>query len=623
MSYSEYYLINRQLDIAYNPPKLTPADSRLVSGTVHEKDQTILSIIMDMNFQPKVVPFDKNDEKMADACEIFTAKIKKALELDGFRDKLEDMIRILISQGNVFTTVKREDKFSVSKTKVNSNIKDRSQIKWKTSYEKEYSYTCTTLLPNTAVFPINIMELSKTRQPRIYYVMHYPTAIAAQVFKDNPRWESVPKTPTRTIPVNTDGIWSDYYLQLPVKDFIEVIVMESEMYNEYQVWLNGVQMLPVQEENGLITGFPLSEISGENMFTLCKGDYERIPFFFFSKSNPSKNEVKEEQLNEVMRLMVLFLRQKANPPMGNNTNRILPQNLFDPGMIIPDIKKEDLSLLVQNNGISQSEFSFYQMLQNSISDSSVSSSVEGLQSQEGTATQYLDQKKENLKKLGLSFDRTMDYLKQVYWAVLINEIHCIDQKSKQYSSDGKFIEAYRSFNAPGTVDGKKGTVAVNLTDDVSEIDPYDIYEQEQKSATPTKILHATPTALKDIIKRIRDNAKIEVVAEPEGEQVALLGSLFNLLTQYANLKGGDTRKVNFDYLETIIAENSGFDANKIWLSEDEVQEEQQEQQAQLLKQQMAQQGMQQPAPGAPAPSMIPQNMNTPTPPQNSILANAR
>ena len=48
-SYSEYYLINRQQDMAYNPPKRNASDSRIVTGVIHEKDNTILSIINDMN----------------------------------------------------------------------------------------------------------------------------------------------------------------------------------------------------------------------------------------------------------------------------------------------------------------------------------------------------------------------------------------------------------------------------------------------------------------------------------------------------------------------------------------------------------------------------------------------
>lgn len=564
MSYSEYYLINRQMDIAYNPPKLNPADSRIVSGLVHEKDQTIISVITDMNFQPKVVALDPNDRELNAACKIFTARIKKAQKLDNFKDKFEDICRMLVSQGNVFATNRKYEKWTVKKVRTNKST-DPSKSTWKTLYEKECEYSTTRILPNTSVFPMNIMEGDKKKQPRLYYVMHYPTAEIAQLFKDSPRWKNVPVTPTRTIPVNIDGIWGDYYLQLPIKDYIEVITMESEIFNEYQVWLNGVQMFPIQEENGLISGYPLSEISPSGEYTIAKGDFERIPFFFFSKSNPSKNQVKEEEINEVMRLMVLFLRQKAQPSIGNNTNKVLPANLWDPNMIIPDIRKDDISVLTTHTGIGQAEFSFYKMLQESISETSVSSSVEGNNNEKITATQYVDQKKENLKKLGLSLDRTIEFLRQIYWSTLLNEISFIDQKVKKYSTDGTFIDAYQSFSVEDSINGRNGDLHVHLMDDTSTVDPYAVAKEEAVSKTPVRNLYAKPAALKDIIKNMRNKIYIEVVAEPDGQQQSLLAILFNLLTQYVNLKGGDNKKINFDYIETIIADNSGFDEDKIFL----------------------------------------------------------
>src|ERR1700733_6624080 len=87
-TYSEYYLINRQQDMAYNPPRKNNSDSRIVSGITHEKDNTILSIITDMNFQPKVRIFDKDNNELEDAGVVLTARLKKTLIEDCFKEKL-------------------------------------------------------------------------------------------------------------------------------------------------------------------------------------------------------------------------------------------------------------------------------------------------------------------------------------------------------------------------------------------------------------------------------------------------------------------------------------------------------------------------------------------------------
>lgn len=568
--YSQYDLINFQCDLAYNPPRVNPGDSRIVSGYVREKDQTIVSVIMDMNFQPKVLPFDKNNQELVDSCNIFTAKVKKVLLQCNFKDEMENMARLMVSRGNVFVDIKKQEKWNIRKVKTGSDLGPlaKEKVTWKTVYEKVCDYCTIDTLPNTSVFPMNIKGPGMKDQTRLYTVRHYPIAQLAQVFKNNPRWKSVPKTYTQSVPnTQPNGIWGDYYLKIPVTDYGELIVMQSEVYNEYQAWVNGVQMYPVQDEGAMgITGYPLSEISPTGKFTICKGDYERIPFFFFSKSNPDKNFVKEEELNEVMRLMVLMLRQKTQPSVGNNSDKVLQSNMWEPNMVISDVKKDDIHILKPNEGMGQAEFSFWKMLTDSIDNSSVSKTIEGQENGDMTLGQYTDQKKESLKKLGLCLDRVVDFLRQCFWNILDNEISYLDQKIKQYDEDGKFVEAFNSFSIEDSIDGKKGNIKVNLMEDTSKVDPYAEAQKEADQPGMNRSYYANPKALKDIYKRMRDQIYISVVSEPEGEQVTLLGMLFNLLTQYTNLKG-DSRKINFDYIETIISENSGFDSTKLFLDE--------------------------------------------------------
>ncbi len=569
-SYSQYDLINFQCDIAFNPPKVNPGDSRIVSGYVREKDQTIVSVIMDMNFQPEPTPFDKTDRKMVDACQIFKAKIKKVLLQSNFRDEMENMARLMVSRGNVFVNIEKQEKWTIRKIPTGPKIVApgyNKPVKWITVYEKVCDYCTIDTLPGTAVFPTNMRGEKLKDQPRLYTVRHYPISVLAQIFKNNPRWNSVPKTPPMTIPNITNGVWGDYYLKLPLSDYGELITMQSEVFNEYNCYVNGVQMYPVQEENGNITGYPLSQKSPTGEMITCKGDYERIPFFFFSKSNPDKNYVKEEELNEVMKLMVLMLRQKTQPSIGNNTNKVLNSNMWNPNMVISDVKKDDIHILKPNDGISQAEFSFWKLLQDDIDNSSVSKTLEGGEDGNQTLGQYADQKKESLKKLGLSLDRFTDFLRQVYCKILDNEISYIDQKVKVYKEDGSFVQAYQSFSIEDTIDGKKGNIKVNLMDDTSGVDKYAEASKEAKLKGKNVSYHAKPKELKEIYTRMRDQMWMNVTSQPEGEQVTLLGFLFNLLTQYSNLKGGDTKKINFDYLETIIAENSGFDENKVFLEE--------------------------------------------------------
>ncbi len=620
-TYSEYYLINRQQDFAYNPPKRNAADVRLNSGVIHEKDSTMQSIVMDMNFQPKVMVFDKDDTILQDVSSVFTAKLKKSLIQDRFNEKLADFVRLDISQGNVFINNLREKKYETKKVSINDPA-NATNLKWKTVVAEKDQGCTSVAVPNTAVFLSNILEKDLHKQPRIWVVLHIPTVTVAQMYKDFPNWTSVPKSPTQTVPVNTDGIWGDYFLQRPAVDYTEVIMTQSEAENDFNVFLNGTMMYPIQDEGGLVTGYPLTEVSPSGQYTLVKGDNGSIPFFAYGRSQPSRTEVKEESVNELMRLMFYKIRQSAKPPVGNNTDRVLPLNMWDAGVITPDIRKEDISILTPNAGVTQQDFSFYELLMKSIDESTVSSSVEGTNSTPNvTATQYVDQKKENLKKLGLLLDDTIAYLKECYWLRLYNEIMYIGDKQRYYSpEDDKFVEAYKSFAVQENIDGKKGTTKVALTDDTTPYDPNVMFQQEETDGQNIRTFYARPDYLKSVIQHLRDHIYIEVISEPEGEKMSLLGVLFNILTQYVNLKGGDFTDINFEYLQKVIDQNSGFEPNKIFL--------QNKPQGQMVNPQ-AQVGPdgQPVVPGAPQTAnggsqpILP--MNVPGGMQNNILANAK
>lgn len=579
-TYSEYYLINRQQDMAYNPPRKNNSDSRIVSGITHEKDNTILSIIDDMNFQPKVRIFDKDDTELEDAGVVLTARLKKSLIQEGFKVKQSEYTRVNIGQGNVFIEERAyNEKYITKKIPVSGSTKeakDPFKLKWKTVVEKEMQGCTSCLIPNTAVFFPNLLERDLHKQDHIFVVMHMPVSTVAAFYKNFPRWKSVPKFPTKTIPPNVNGIWGDYFLQQPEKNYMEVIMYQSEARNEYQIMLNGVMMYPVQEENEIITGFPLDYFSPSGKYTIIKGDNEPIPFFAYGKSVPSKTEVKEETLNELMRLMVYKMRQAARPPVGNNSDKILQANIWDPGVVTPDIRKEDLSILTPNAGITSSDFSFYKLTQDSIGDSSVNATVEGQNDNPNiTLGQYADQKKQSLKKLGISLDNTIAWLKEFYWMRLFDEMQYITQKTKRYNHEtGKLEEAFSDFMIEDVnADGTKSKVYIKFVEDNSKRTSQEVFDEEEEMGGNVKKLYVRPEYIRDIVLNLRDKMYIDVVSEPDGQGQLLLSVLFNLLTQYANLRGGQIPNLNFEYLDKIVGQNSGFESDKLFLKKDEMMEQ--------------------------------------------------
>jgi len=621
-TYSEYCLINKQQDIAYNPPKTNVSDSRIVTGIIHEKDMTINSIVNDMNLQPKVSFYDKGDATLEELSSLLTARLKRSLEQENFKVKEAELAHILISQGNAFAIDERKTK-KIAKKVITAGHKDPSNAKWTTVIEDGDSYCEVQAIPNTCVVMPNLLENNIHKQPYIYIIVHLPRVDVARVYGEYKRWKYVPLNPTNTIPPNVQGLYGDFYLQQPNKQFCEVIIYQSEPNNEYQLFINGVMMLPVEEDKGKVIGFPLTYFSPSGVYTIIKGDNEKIPFFAYSKSVPCKNEVKEEVANELLRIMVHKMRYSAFPSIGNNSDKVLPTNIWDPSVIIPDLRAEDLSVLNPLGAITQADFSFYQLILNSIDETSVAKSLEGSNNKNQTATQYVDQKKEALKKLGISIDGVINMLREIYWLRLWNELEYFDKKVSKWSEEDQiFKDVYDSFISRESINGVPGNVNYNFTDDPMMEDMDAIFKKELKSSPPVRNKYVNPKGVKDIMKKLKDSIFIEVLSEPKGQNTSLLGILFNTLMQYAQVQGQPITNLNYDYIDTVISENSGFESDKIFIKE---------KQAEMIEP-MIDPMTGQPIPGGTGPTGgqmpggtpgVPSQagmVQLPKPPQNNILA---
>ena len=144
-----------------------------------------------------------------------------------------------------------------------------------------------------------------------------------------------------------------------------------------------------------------------------------------------------------------------------------------------------------------------------------------------------------------------------------------------------------------------------------------LFQEEFNSSKPVRNVYANPKKVKDMVKHLKDYIYIDVVSEPDGKNMSLLGVLFNVLMQYMQVKGGPISNLNFDYIDSIIGQNSGFDADKLFIEQPPAE----------LAQPMIDPATGQPIPGAPtgAPSGAgyqsqPGMVQLPKLPQNNILA---
>jgi len=605
-TYSDYYLTNHQQDMAYNPPKVNPGDSRLVTGTTHEKVNTVQQLIMDMNFMPRVRAYDKDDATKQDLASFMTSKVKNSLKKEGFKKKLGNYTRINVAQGNVFIMEQRTKKFETRKIPVGRST-DAFKQQFNIMTEQVDEICESIAVANTSVFLPNLLQEDICLQPYIHVVLHQPTVEVAQKFAGFPRWKNVPKSQSMTVSENSHGTFGDFFLKQPNDDYCEVIIYQDMPHNEYQVMINGVMMYPVTESKGEPVGFPLTYFSPSGKYNIIKGDNERIPFFTYGKGIPTKNEVKEETANEFLRIATHKFRYSAFPSVGNNSDKILPANIWDPSVVVPDLQEGDISVLNPKGGLTSSDFSFYQMIMNSIDETSVSKSLEGANNSDITATQYVDQKKESLKKLGTTIDGTIEFLRDFFWIRLFNEVFYLDKKKKQYSVDKqKFEEMYENLIGVESIDGGSRAVNFNLVEEIPEMDPYKMFMDEKKNPSKPRTIYLEPKKVRELIMKIKDSFYMDVVSEPDGKEQALLGILMNTLMAYQDIRGGTIPNLNYEQLDKVIDQNSGFEENKLFTK---VPTSQMGDMYGATGQMESQQALQQPS--------------RPKQPQNSLLANAK
>jgi len=457
MSYSEYYDSNKKADLSYIPPKKNKEDKRIVSGITHEKDNTLLSTLLNLKLESRTNAFDESDLLIAELGSNIEDLIRKSKEIEDWETKRPIIYREFIAQGDVFveelwTEIEQVDR----KTgwKPGDSITDA-----KIETKKVNSFVGiaeSRMIHGKKVYLGNLKEEFIVNQPRVttYEVVH--RSIAEKIYGNWDRWENVPYNidNDRFVPM-TDNVYKDYNWNLtPVeKDYVGILKIQKKFSNEYMIMINGVMMLPV--------GYPLTNISPSGEYTITQGKLEPIPGFAYSKSQPSKTKVDQGIYDEFLRLGIGKTQQSFKPPYGSTTKKVIKRDVFAPATITYDIKKDQLFPLMENTGgVTAGEFSFFQLIKNGIDEKSINKTFEGgAQNGDVTATQIENEQNQQMMKLGLSVDGIVNLEKQISWlriyTILCNYTVPIDTKVDDTKKN--LVNIYRSFTVDATLhDGTKG-----------------------------------------------------------------------------------------------------------------------------------------------------------------------
>lgn len=560
MSYTAFYDSNAKSANSYLKPKENPEDTRIVTGTTQEKENTLLSTVLNYNLEPDIVALNDRDMEIRELGENMQDMVRKSRKIELYDDKRPLYYKELFDQGTCFIEEYLDDKMCIKKTMKEFSWDDGvkvNSVKWSEDIEKGYSECNTRLLSGKNVYLGNIREFFIHNQPYVFTRDEIPYSIAQTVYGDWDRFEFVPKKIVRTATDEGSIDYQDWTLEDTDLDKVEVLKYQDKWSNEFMIMLNGVMMLPV--------GFPLTAVSPSGEYSIAKGDSEPISkFFAISKSLPAKTKVDQAVLDEILRLFILKTKKSFMPPLGNMSNKVLSKKMFYPGVITKDLNPDLVKPIGDVTGVSQPEFAMFELMKRLIDEKTVSPVFSGDMSKGSTtATEIVELKKQSMMKLGYSLLGVISLERQLATLrvhnILANWTKSVD--SRVDPAKGKIKEIYRRISVDTEVDGgAKGTKIIEFDEDKPEMyDSATVMREEELLSRPGKPVRKVYMNPK-ILQSLKTNWYIEITPT-EKETDALDRLLFVQNLQDAATFFG-IQSLNMGYLKQRFAILAGEDPEK-------------------------------------------------------------
>ncbi len=576
MGYMKYNETNEMADISFIVPKKNKFDTRVTSGITHEKDSSILSLVENFKFEPQVTVFYK-DKAMPEFSTSCTKWLRKTRDLDHYDEKRPINYRNLIVQGTAFAQVKHVCMYVpnkiISKKSQDLDYVGPDGIEWnEMGYKVQFDGVSTDLVDGKKVFMEDFYQNNIRKQVGIYTVEYIPREIIASIWHDSPRWKNVPKkcAPNGTIGamITQGSIYSDWFFITLDFDKVEVIQAIRPYENRYQIYLNGIPMLKA--------GFPLTAISPSGLPFIAKGDIDPMNMCAYSKGIPAKTKMDQALYDALCRISLIKFEQSAFPPTGNNSGRTLSPDIFMPTKITRNLKKEDLSILTDNAGLTTGDFQFMNMIKEQIDNKSITSLLEnGVPQKDMTLGQYLDSQKRQLIKLGGIFDGVINWEKQIAHLTLMDCLYNAPNYKDNIAMNDTFEDGskglrvlrFKSNNYPMNPEtGEDTSDALHAEED----------QYSEQEGQDVRFIDMDPKLLRNMVNNPDYYFYWEIVPVDKNNDKITQAFFVQMITQAANLFGMDSLKVQ--NLKQRYAQVMGEQFDDLFLSKDEIEMAQQQQQ---------------------------------------------
>jgi len=468
-------------------------DLPVFSGTVEQKMLTILAEVNRLNLTGEVRVFDKENNELQELGMAITDIVHKTEEIEEDQEKKQIRQLELLKQGTVFIQDNWVKKWQNTKTldkKFNGKIKG---VNWTSKLEKVFDGPVRDVLYGPGVYLGNIKEFTIKNQPFIFTMKltSYEEAKSRYGMKDKEgedvweRWKNVPRQRVQlvdTFNISNMSLGNGWSITDVEQDMVEEIHYQDQINDEYQIFLNGIPMLPV--------GFPLSAITPNGMFNIEKQVLQVInPFFSYGRSFIAKTEQLSRLLDEMIRLLLIKTRKSIHPPYANISGKVISEKSLMPGAISMGIDPGALVAIGQEGqGATASEYQMLRELREDIDRVTVGPQFQGQAGKSGTTAFEVETLQKQAEKsltliifaMGL-LEKKATWLRTNY--VIANYFEPIGTKVDEMRE--KFVSIYRTLSTKTTIKDEGAGIRKIIPIDSGEgMTSEQVYNQDQYTDTP-------------------------------------------------------------------------------------------------------------------------------------------
>lgn len=495
MGFLKYMDVLKKADDQYLAPRINPQDTSINTGTIRDKDTTLVEYAAKYDFEPVAQVYDDSDDMMEELAETGEDLVRKSMLLEDFKSKSKLIYRSMVAFGTALVEEAYVERWTVEKTFGKGARIGAENTQWTERHVKAYDGCQTKLWDLRKCYFGDIRKFfmnGPQGQPYFFTVEYLQYDVVKQVFGDWERWKYVPTTVLSTPELSTALNWSPWWTLQPITlNYVEIVRYYDPIANEYALTLNGVDMLPIMKKDitgrdgakkTLISGFPLTAISPSGAVPFAKFDLEPMHEFAYSKSQPGKMRVWQDVENMLIKLMLGAYKQKVKPTMGNKSGRLFGGEVTDPATVINDIREGDLFPVLPNfQGNAPADFSFYELIKKNLDQNSVERSFQGSDNpspQDETATKEMNDMKAQSLKVGALFDGIISGHTQLFWLRIWNitqnwtkpvdvQIDVFrDEATKEQKTT--ITNKYRTVSLPTEIDGgQRATKKIVFTKDTA------------------------------------------------------------------------------------------------------------------------------------------------------------